>query len=127
MQINVTFTRIGPGGGTFPQNQSFDVPNTLFDLAPADTTQAVRDQIARYMRQGYVEQEIQNGVVTIVTPAAVAGAFSINDVWAASEGWQAPTGVLTRTTFDTTTVTVGDLAERVAALIVDLQTRNRIK
>jgi len=34
----------------------------------------------------------------------------------------APTGTLTRTTFATSTVTTAQLAERVAALITDLQT-----
>lgn len=37
-------------------------------------------------------------------------------------GWGTPTGTLTRTTFDTTTVTLSELAERVAALISDLKT-----
>lgn len=39
-------------------------------------------------------------------------------------GWGTPTGTLTRTTFDTTTVTLSELAERVAALISDLKTVN---
>lgn len=34
----------------------------------------------------------------------------------------APTGTLTRTTFATSTVTTAELAERVAALVTDLQT-----
>lgn len=34
-------------------------------------------------------------------------------------GWGTPTGTLTRTTFDTSTVTLSELAERVAALITD--------
>ena len=37
-------------------------------------------------------------------------------------GWGTPTGTLTRTTFDTTTVTLSELAERVAALISDFKT-----
>ena len=36
-------------------------------------------------------------------------------------GWGTPTGTLTRTTFDTTTVTLSQLAERLAALISDLK------
>lgn len=35
--------------------------------------------------------------------------------------WTAPTGTLTRTTFDSGTVTLAELAKRVAALITDLQ------
>lgn len=40
----------------------------------------------------------------------------------ARTGWDAPTGTATRTTFDTTTVTTAQLAERVKALIDDLTT-----
>lgn len=38
-------------------------------------------------------------------------------------GWGNPTGTLTRTAFDTATVTTAQLAERVAALITDLKAR----
>lgn len=38
-----------------------------------------------------------------------------------SSGWGTPTGTLTRTTYDTATVTLPQLAERVAALITDLK------
>lgn len=38
-----------------------------------------------------------------------------------------PTGTATRTTFDTTTVTAAQLAERVFALIQDLRTAGVIK
>lgn len=41
-------------------------------------------------------------------------------------GWGAPTGTPTRTTFDTTTVTLPQLAERVKALIDDLTTHGVI-
>jgi hypothetical protein len=41
-------------------------------------------------------------------------------------GWGTPTGTLTRTTFDTTTVTLSQLAERVAALISDLKTGQQL-
>ena len=41
-------------------------------------------------------------------------------------GWGTPTGTLTRTTFDTTTVTLAQLAERVAALISDLKTGQQL-
>lgn len=37
-------------------------------------------------------------------------------------GWGTPTGTLTRTTFDPSTVTLIQLAQRVAAMIVDLET-----
>jgi hypothetical protein len=38
-------------------------------------------------------------------------------------GWGTPTGTETRTTFDTTTVTTEQLAQRVFALIEDLRAR----
>lgn len=41
-------------------------------------------------------------------------------------GWGAPTGTATRTTFDTATVTLAQLAERVKALIDDLTTHGLI-
>jgi hypothetical protein len=45
---------------------------------------------------------------------------------AKSTGWAAATGTATRTTYDTTTVTTAQLAERVKALIDDLTTRGVI-
>jgi hypothetical protein len=45
----------------------------------------------------------------------------------AISGWGTPTGTLTRTTFDTTTVTLSELAERVAALISDLKTGQQLR
>lgn len=41
-------------------------------------------------------------------------------------GWGTPTGSVTRTTFDTTTVTLAQLAERVAGLITDLKATGEI-
>lgn len=41
----------------------------------------------------------------------------------AATGWAPPTGVATRTTFDTGTVTTQQLAERVKAVIDDLTAR----
>lgn len=44
-----------------------------------------------------------------------------------STGWTSnPTGTLTRTTFDSGTVTLPELAERVAALIVDLRAKGSL-
>ena len=79
---------------------------------------------------------IENGlyVGSIATdPAAgnveITGVFkkSGDQVVAARQtGWGAPTGTATRTTFDTTTVTLSQLAERVHALIDDLTTHGLI-
>lgn len=41
-------------------------------------------------------------------------------------GWAAPTGTLARTTFDQSTVTLAELAKRVAALVTDLRTHGLI-
>lgn len=41
-------------------------------------------------------------------------------------GWGTPSGTLTRTTFDTSTVTLPELAERVAALLSDLKTGHQL-
>lgn len=41
-------------------------------------------------------------------------------------GWAAPTGTLSRATFDQSTVTLAQLAQRVAALIVDITTHGAI-
>lgn len=41
-------------------------------------------------------------------------------------GWGTPTGTLTRTTFDPATVTLSQLAERVAALLTDLKTGHQL-
>lgn len=57
------------------------------------------------------------------------GTFSIQGVQilsSRSTGWSAPTGTLTRTAFDTATVTTSQLAERVAALITDLRNHHGI-
>lgn len=44
-----------------------------------------------------------------------------------ASGWGAPTGTATRTTFDTSTVTLSELAERVHAIIDDLTTAKLLK
>lgn len=41
-------------------------------------------------------------------------------------GWGTPTGTLTRTTFDESTVTLPELAQRVAAMITDLKTGHQL-
>lgn len=63
----------------------------------------------------------QNGS-TVVINAAGAKVLGVPQL-----GWTTdPTGTLTRTTFDSTTVTLANLAARVAALIVDLRTHGLI-
>jgi len=58
-----------------------------------------------------------------------SGIFSVDSTQVVSNrvtGWGAPSGTATRTTFDTTTVTTEQLAERVHALIDDLTTHGLI-
>lgn len=57
-----------------------------------------------------------NGQITVIN-ASLAGKVSKSTFTA----WGTPTGTLTRTTFDTATVTLPQLAQRVAALIQDLK------
>lgn len=59
---------------------------------------------------------------------AVTGGIGLNGaaVAAKSTGWGAPTGTTTKTTFDTATVTLSQLAERVKALLDYLTTRGDI-
>lgn len=57
---------------------------------------------------------------------AAAVNVSVEPLIVAATGWTAATGTATRTTFDTTTVTTSDLAERVKALIDDLTTKGLI-
>lgn len=56
----------------------------------------------------------------IVSYDDTTGVFTTNTL----TGWAAPSGTATRTTFDTATVTLPQLAERVKALIDDLTSRN---
>jgi len=61
-----------------------------------------------------------------VTTTGAYRISGIDVVGARQTGWAAPTGTATRTTFDTTTVTAEQLAERVKALIDDLTSHGLI-
>lgn len=61
-----------------------------------------------------------NGVVNVAGPTAQYQVSGQTVVVSRRAGWANATGALTRTTFDTGTVTLPQLAERVAALINDL-------
>lgn len=65
-------------------------------------------------------------VFTIAPSAAAYKVSNVQVVAARQTGWGAPTNTLTRTTFDTTTVTLPQLAARVGALITDLMTHGLI-
>lgn len=84
-----------------------------------------------------------NGVAPITSPADVVQMFSKDVVannaslWIKTEnldeikiysigGWGTPTGTLTRTAFDASTVTLSELGERVAALITDFKTGHQL-
>lgn len=64
------------------------------------------------------------GGVTISTGALVVGANQV--VTTRQTGWAAPTGTVSRATFDQSTVTTAQLAQRLAALINDLTTHGLI-
>ncbi len=61
-----------------------------------------------------------NGLLDLSTPTAELRIDSVKVVDARITGWATATGVATRTTFATSTVTLSQLAERVKALIDDL-------
>lgn len=70
---------------------------------------------------GRVRTIYQNGS-TVVVNASGTKVLGVQQT-----GWTTdPTGTLTRTTFDSTTVTLANLAARVAALIVDLRTHGLV-
>lgn len=64
--------------------------------------------------------EVRFGDVVNINTAAGLQVQSNKVIGARKTGWGVPTGTLTRTTFDSGTVTLPQLAERVAALINDL-------
>jgi len=61
-----------------------------------------------------------DGILNLATAAAEYRIAGLKAVAARVTGWAAPTGIRTRTTFDPATVTLVQLAERVAALLEDL-------
>lgn len=67
----------------------------------------------------FAEGVADPGSGNIAASAFYAGSNRV--VNARKTGWGVPTGTLTRTTFDTATVTLPQLAERVAGLIADLE------
>ena len=69
-----------------------------------------------------VRKELQAGGLTPLNVEGLLGHLSQNQPALSKDAWALPTGTLTRTTFDTTTVTLPQLAERVAAMITDQRT-----
>jgi hypothetical protein len=77
-----------------------------------------RDVNADGTENGLVDFE-QGGLINIASGAAYK-VSTLQVVTDRQVGWSSPSGSLSRSTFDTTTVTTEQLAERVAALIADL-------
>lgn len=63
----------------------------------------------------------QDGSLNVATSYKVAGTQVVG---AGKTGWALPTGTLARTTFDQSTVTLAELAKRVAALVTDLYSQH---
>jgi hypothetical protein len=76
-----------------------------FDALSGGLDQAARNAISG---SGAIDYDANTGVIDLPTQT----------------GWSAPTGTDNRATFDTTSVTLSELAERVKALIDDLTTTN---
>ncbi|MDP8979070.1 MAG: hypothetical protein M3O35_00605 [Acidobacteriota bacterium] len=88
---------------------------------------------------GYVGQMTNTGISASATGGAFAiltslgvntnGQYAVNStrvVGARQTGWAVPTGTINRATYDTATVTVGGLAQIVAALQADLRSHGLI-
>ena len=88
---------------------------------PAAAAEVVR--LSQLFAQLQVEVVAPEGAInTLRQPIKIAGTNAILTVpLKFANTWAAPTGTATRTTFATSTVTLEQLAERVCALIQDLQ------
>lgn len=107
----------GTGGnvGLFSSNTDFDGGKRVLRIG--SRTAAPSGTIVADHAYLYVEDiTAGNAAVHFMTEAG-----DIVKMYAIS-GWGTPTNTLTRTTFDTSTVTLQQLAERVGALISDLKT-----
>lgn len=67
-----------------------------------------------------------SGGLTLATGVLAMGATPTQVVTVRQTGWVAPTGTVSRATFDQSTVTLAQLAQRLAALINDLTTHGLI-
>ncbi len=110
--------------GTLTNSLIF-VDNSAKGIAYTTTTGAEAWVTRIIVATGNIDTTIHAGPVGAsfnVTPA-INGGYALNDIIFFSgshTGWDIPTGTLTRTTFDTSTVTLEVLAQHVAALINDL-------
>jgi len=101
------------------------VPTAVIDIGASTTARAsarIRSGTAPSApNTGDIWSDGTNLVVNGLNILASAYRVGANQVLGSRKtGWTAPTGTATRTTFDTATVTLPELAERVKALIDDL-------
>lgn len=114
---NDTNMGISDSGG----NITLKAPGNVFVNADSDASGAGAVSIQSQGNNYMVIGPSQSGVLICVsaTTAQKLGFFGTTPV-TAKTGWAVATGTATRTTFDTTTVTLAQLAEHVKALIDDL-------
>lgn len=94
--------------------------------AAADPHTGYQKESEKGAANGYASLDASTLVPDAQIPAAIARDAEVILKSGAVTGWTAATGSATRTTFDTTTVTLPELAERVKAIIDDLLTREVI-
>ncbi len=96
-------------------------------MTPIDTFVIVNSAINKFMGLNITNPQEQLDVGGNIQ--ATSGVYKVDGTQVVNTrvtGWGAPTGTPTRTTFDTTTVTLEQLAERLKALIDDLTTHGLI-
>lgn len=80
------------------------------------------DEDGKLLQPVYVEVPVVARIRETQAPVHDTGIIGV----AAASGWEAATGTATRSTFDTTTITTEELAERFKALTDDLLARGSL-
>lgn len=104
----------------------------MIDVTAGSEDVSLRLVVSVAGANNHVAMQVHNGVQIGAPTSGFMGLGTLNldndlykdglkVVGARKTGWGVPTGTLTRTTFVTSTVTLPQLAERVAALIADLE------
>ncbi len=118
--------------GAFTNSVAFWVTNftggCYHEMADLDTTYkpkfGVKADALEFYTSGTLRITVKSGGDVDFSGNIQRGGVQV--VGARQTGWGTPTGTLTRTTFATGSVTLPQLAERVAALITDLRTHGLI-
>jgi hypothetical protein len=100
------------------------------DIAWTDATAASEDAVIEYrVAAGGTLAKVVTIGSAFVDVNSASGEIRVNGtkvLTARQTGWGTPTGTIDRNSFDTTTVTLEELAERVYGLITDLSTHGAI-